>query len=398
MLESFFVPEHKSHVFQHSLLPHQGDWRRGGVVHAGYEVNNPLRVCRVPVQNGTLPTSFSLVASDAPNLIVTAIKPVGNPVADHMTAQHSQPENGFLIRLYESEGQAVSARFKFDPSPEEAWLTDLLERKTEEARIARPRWRQPAEVNVEVPACEIVTLAVRLPALAEPGAPEELGPTAEPYRPVYCRYWDHNLGAAPMGNQPLTLWMRGPVPVGRNTRFSLGISNDSRDRGAAGTVRVVGPEEWTMIPREVPYRISPASQAVYEVMVIVPQEASPCFLRAVIEHGNQVLEDVVPVGEIAPLTASLTREDGCFVVSAANPNSDYVEGHVTLITPLETWGSAADGLALAAVAPRVHTFRLEAGADDRFVFTVDGPASEMWAVAKLMWYGRVQYVQEKQTG
>ncbi|NIR18800.1 MAG: hypothetical protein GTN79_03210 [Gammaproteobacteria bacterium] len=132
-------------------------------------------------------------------------------------------------------------------------------------------------------------------------------------------------------------------------------------------------------------------------MVVVPQDASPCFLRAVIERGDQVLQDVIPVGEIAPLVASLTRQDGRFVVSVGNPNSDYVEGQVALITPLESWGRAAGSLARAAVRPWVHPFRLEAGAADTFGFAIEGTDAGTWAIAKLMWYGRVQYVQEDQT-
>ena len=150
-----------------------------------------------------------------------------------------------------------------------------------------------------------------------------------------------------------------------------------------------------MIPREVPYRIPAGSQAVYEVMVVVPQDAEPCFLRGAIEYGEQTLQDVIPIGDIAPLRASLAREDGRFVLSVANPNSDYVEGEIALITPLESWGGLVGGAARAEVAPRLYPFRLEAGAEEDFAFTVRGDAAGLWAIGKIMWYGRVQYIQEK---
>jgi hypothetical protein len=272
-------------------------------------------------------------------------------------------------------------------------VADLMEHKVGEAKIVSPRRRQPPEVQVQLGACEIKTIVAKLAPLAPAGPPEELGPTEEPCSPIHCRYWDHNAGAAPMGNQPVTLWLQGSLPVGKNTRFPLGVSNDSLDREISGVVEVMAPSEWTLIPRQVPYRIAPGSQAVYEIMVDIPADASPCFLRAATQDGEQVLQDVIPVGEIRPLEVSLTREGSEFVVRAKNPNADYVEGQVALITPLESWGQVVDTFALGEVAPRLHSFRLEAGAEDEFRFAVQGSLGAVWAVAKVMWYGRVQYVQ-----
>jgi hypothetical protein len=148
-----------------------------------------------------------------------------------------------------------------------------------------------------------------------------------------------------------------------------------------------------MIPREVPYRIAAGSQAVYEIMVVVPQDAEPCFIRAVLEQGEHIVQDVVPVGDVAPLTLSLVQEEGRFVLSLANPNPDYVEGEVALITPLEYWGPAVDTLALGHVGPRCRAFRVGPGAEENLAFTAEGIAAGLWAVAKVSWYGRVQYAQ-----
>jgi hypothetical protein len=105
------------------------------------------------------------------------------------------------------------------------------------------------------------------------------------------------------------------------------------------------------------------------------------------------VQDAVPVGEVSPLSAALTREDGRFVVSLANPNADYVEGQVSLVTPLESWGAAADTLALASITPRVRQFQIAARGEEQVAFGIDGPGEGVWAVAKVAWYGRVQYVQ-----
>jgi alpha-mannosidase len=393
-LDRFFIPEHRTHVFEHSLLPHAGDWRRGEVVRAGYEVNSPLRAVQAPLQPGVLPSSLSLLSVDAPNVVVAALKPLGNPLAEQKAAEHSNPANGVIVRAYEAEGKAVSANIRFASSPEAAWTTDLMERKLQDLEVVRSRWKRPAEVRLEVPACGIVSLGAMLQSLAEAGQPKELGPSGEPCSPIHTRYWDHNVGAAPMGNLPVSLWLRGPVSVGQNTRFPLGINNETRDREIAGTVTMIAPAEWTMIPRQLPYRIAPNSPAVYEVMVVVPPDAEPCFIRATTKQGGYEVQDVIPVGDVKPLEAHLRRDAAGFAVNVKNPNADYVEGQVSLITPLETWGNAVGGYAISDISPRLYAFKLEAGEEREFRFAAQGDGEVGWAIAKVAWYGNVRYVQE----
>jgi hypothetical protein len=270
----------------------------------------------------------------------------------------------------------------------------LLETKIGELEVARSRLMSAPEVQLDLPPCDLASIAVKLPPLAEAGPPKQLGPVAEPYSPLHGRWWDHNLGAAPIGNQPVTIWTRGPLPIGETTRFPLGVTNDARDTEVTGSVQMIAPEQWTMIPRQLPYRIQSNSPALYEVMVVVPEDAQPCFVRAVIEEGKQHLQDVIPVGDIRPLEVSLERDEGGFLVRVANPNPDYVEGHVTLITPIETWGVAVDDYRRAAVTPRLHAFTIDADSAQEFRFDAAGSVEDQWAVARVAWYGNVQYVQE----
>jgi len=412
------VPARQSHVFEHALLPHRGDWREAGVVRAGYEFNRPLRAVVKQAEvtadaSPGLPAQFSFVSMDAPNVIVAAVKPLGNPIADRRAAESSAPEREVVVRLYEATGSAAEVQVSFGAGPAEAWLADLMEHTVSEVRVGRagraflrPRrggpGLEPASAALSVSASEVVTLAARwrgciLPA-RRGSEGEDLGPTAEPVSPTFCRYWEQNPGAAPMGNQPVTVWLSGPVPIGQNTRFALGLSNDYRDREISGRVHLLAPPECQLLPREVPYRVPAGSQAVYEAMVIVPPETPPCFLRAVVEDDGRTVQDVIEVGRIAPLEVSLRRASGQFALEVRNPNPDLVEGQVALVTPLEWWGRAAGSLALGAVEPRQHALRLAAGEGKRFLFRVTGNEEGLWAAAKLMWYGRVQYVPETRAG
>jgi len=86
------------HEFTYSLLPHTGDWRTGGVVEQGYDLNNPLLA--LPPESGepgeNLPaspveqTAFSF-ASVEEGLILETVK-------------KAEQGDGWVVRLYETRG------------------------------------------------------------------------------------------------------------------------------------------------------------------------------------------------------------------------------------------------------------------------------------------------------
>jgi len=65
---------------------------------------------------------------------------------------------------------------------------------------------------------------------------------------------------------------------------------------------------------------------------------------------------------------------------------------------MESWGETVDGCGLTAVTPRLHSFRIEANAEQQLAFEIQGDANGQWAIAKVVWYGNVQYVQEPGSG
>jgi hypothetical protein len=323
------------------------------------------------VHGGPLPVELDLVSVDAQNVTIVAVKPA---------------EAGVFVRVHEGEGRPVNAVAAFGPGFEQVWQADSGEDKLGEISSSRFGWRRAPRAPLELQGWESADLLVALKPLAGSGEPVEIGPTVEAYSPIYCRYWDHNLGAAPLGNLPLGVWVDGTLPLGQNTRFPLCLSNDSPDREFVGTVRVQAPEHWMLLPRQIPYRIAPGAQALYEIVVVVPEDASPCFLRFETEEGAQTVQDVLSVGEIALLEASLSREDGGFTVTITNPNPDEVERLVDLIAPPAFW---------RAITPRMQPFRVEAKGSVARRFTVEGEVSGAQPVARVAWYGRVQYAREK---
>ena len=86
-----------AHDFTYALLPHLGDWRQGGVIPAGYDLNAPALPLAVAAQTaGTLPAAYSQFRVDAPNVVLETVK-------------KAEDGSGLILRLYESWGTRTRA-------------------------------------------------------------------------------------------------------------------------------------------------------------------------------------------------------------------------------------------------------------------------------------------------
>ena len=448
-LDKFFVPEHKDHRFFYSLCAHTGDWRRGEVTRQAQEFNQPLvarpfdalrvapagtagavptcpersrrskvegRQCAVErgadagAAEGALPARHSFLSVEPANVFLTALKPRGNPLA--MGARRGEGEGpSFIARIYEAHGEAARAEFSSPFSVTQAWQSDVMEARGAELRVTG------GKVAFELSPYRIETLelsASRQSLLA--GA--RFGPQQEAAQPLHMRYWEHNLGAAPMGNQPVTVTMQGAPAVGATTRFTLSVANARVEAEAVGRVRMLVPEGWTITPAQVPFRVAAGGQQDFELAIIIPADARPGYVRAQVEIGGQVYQEVLAVGEMKPVAAWARRagvgagpfdsaQDKHAVpvqieVTLRNPNPESVQGRVDIITPLETWGAAAGEFALATVRPAAQGFELAPGAETMLVFEVTARAREdpceqgcdpdFWAFARVACHGQVQYL------
>ncbi len=106
------------HVFTYSLLPHEGNFARGGVVYAGHELN-----CSLEVYGGSPGRSErSFVSVEPPSLIVSAVKP-------------AEDGSGVVVRLYEPHGARGEVELTLDGDCSRAVLCDCLEREEKELRL-----------------------------------------------------------------------------------------------------------------------------------------------------------------------------------------------------------------------------------------------------------------------
>jgi len=444
-LDEFFVPEHKDHRFFYALSAHAGDWRSGETTRRAYEFNQSLiaRQCRpakgrapsayreclaaTPAKGvrasaeAGLPPRYGFLSVAPANVFLSALKPRGYPLA--MGGQRKPDEPTALIaRLYEGHGEAARAELS-SAFLTEAWQSDLLENRGAALRAAG------GQVAIALAPYEIQTLEwsgpwgeasaeARRDAMEPRGegeagdegarlCPSSFGPQCEAVQPLPMRYWEHNLGPAPMGNQSTTVTMEGAPAVGATTRFTLNVANAMADEEAAGTVNIGVPDGWRITPARVPFRVKAGGEQEFELAIIIPGDARPGYVRAQVEIAGQAYEELLPVGEMKPVEASARRVEGGFEVMVRNPNPERMSGRVDIITPLETWGAAVGDFAQAWVRPAAQGFSLDAGGEAKLVFAVERAAAETplapdaseqpspgapWAYARVACGGQVRYV------
>ena len=123
------------HQMTYSLLPHNSGFTTESVIRPAYELNCPMQA--VP---GTPPRSLPpLVAVDAPNVIVEAIK-------------HAEDEQAYVIRLYEPERSATKTTLSFGFLPKRVVNATMLEEPLNELDL----WDNRVQVSMR--AFEIKTI------------------------------------------------------------------------------------------------------------------------------------------------------------------------------------------------------------------------------------------------
>jgi hypothetical protein len=262
--------------------------------------------------------------------------------------------------------------------------------------LGQPRDGQPGTLEPY----EIGTVRLTpVPASAAPSETVEIGPRIQPVQPVYARYWLHNKGPAPMGNQPVSVHLhRGDGHDwrdGRDGAVEVTVASDLTSTTYEGTVWITAPPGWTADPFERPVRLAPGGWTRFTVDLGAGPDAAGGVLAARLDYAGGTVEDVLPLGDdpgavVATLPADELRlrpgQRGTLTVRLENTAGYAVRGEVQAISPWGTW---------EMVSPSVQGFELGAGgqADVRIDVAVpEGTADgHWWALAKVMWFGRVAY-------
>jgi alpha-mannosidase len=408
-----FVPENKTHVFRYALYPHARDWREAETVKVGYDFNNPLVAVGTGVHDGELPPEKSFIETKARNLVISALKLGGNPQATFNSKEENElssypalSQQGsklrpLILRAYETDGAATNSAIRTDFKVDGRQIGMIEQRQN--SGIAFNGFEVDDTQGFD--AFAIKTFELFSPRKSAANQP--LGATKEPVQPVFARYWQHNAGAAPIGNDAVKVSLRPLEQMGNLSTFSwddpynqggittvgvrVQIVNNYRDRKIAGAVALEVPDDWRVVPDTVPYEIDADGSFVKDVIVTafpvkrnLEFERASGLIKARIEHDGQTFQDVLNIGKPFKLEWRTEKTADGVLVYVKNPHRQAIEGAVSLIEPYESWLWTNEN------APREQGFSVPARGEITLKFAAnDGDA---WAIARLAYNGWVEYL------
>ena len=448
---SSFAWQHWSHTFEYALVAGEGGWREAGFTVAGQEYNHDLLACETGVHAGQLPAAASLCEVTSPPAMLSALKPHGNPLASGRPGTPRR-EDGVTVRLRDAgrgpgPGAAgTAARVRLFTAPGTARLTSLLEDAD-----GAPLPLVDGAAEAVVPAAGTVTLALAgFGAGPEAGGPAESGPARpgsappEPAQPVFSRYWLHGKGPAPAGNLPVAVHLSpgrvalapAPGPVSADSApgsvpadsAPLRLTVAGGREPASGLVALDVPPGLVVEPAgqaaPLRYELAGGGFAAWDLTARVLPGTPPgrYYVAArILDDLGQSLEDaaLVTVGEppappldrpldellplleadeqaaaaeiglrLLPATMAIgAGRAGELSVQVTNGTAAPVRGECQMISPLGTW---------QLLGPWTRGFAAEPGELVTLCYSVRLPAparpgSHWWALAKVMYFGRIAY-------
>ncbi|HXW82563.1 MAG TPA: NEW3 domain-containing protein, partial [Acidimicrobiales bacterium] len=482
---SNFELEHWDHVYEHALVTGDGDWRATGCTREAQAFNTPLLAVVEPAHPGDLPAAGSFLELKDPSqhVLLAVLKPVENPLAGgrlpgqaRSAGRATGPDGSsarpdetveLTARLYESAGRDATATLSGGLSwtIEEAWSANLLEEAGEpiecpdgnltlsfapaETRTVRlvlrraPRAGAAGSASAGSASAGSVAAGpsrapagpAPAPATAAVGTAPGLGLGLEPAQPTFSRYWLHNKGSAPMGNQLLAVHLAPTsLRVRKEADASLvaTVSSGAVQAEQAGNVEIVVPAGWAAEPPSRLFNVAPGAHASVTFRLTPAAKAKPgrYFVAArVLDAAGQAQEDVatvdlLPVDPLGPyqtggqgaggqggtasqssfdhpstqigaeLEALMTRDSltvapgtsDVLAVRLANKTSGEIRGEAQLLSPFETW---------PLTAPWTEGFIVAPGGQTEVPFTVTVPADARaltsWLLVKVMYFGRLWY-------
>lgn len=398
-----FVPEHKTHVFKYSLYPHEKDWREADVVRVGENFNNPLIAVQTDAHDGNLPNEKSFVELQSDNVVISSLKVGGDPQANFRSI-YRETERPLSLRFYETEGRKTSPIFKLGRNGWQVGETSLLENEPAESLTT-----DGDSFGTELSGFAIKTFNLK-PKKPVPAATRDAGASvaAETVQPVFSRYWLHNSGAAPIGNDAVKISLRPLEQSGELSTFAyddkynqggtttvaarVQIVNNYHDRRISGEAVLEVPENWRVVPERIAYDVEPNGSFVKDIAVIAfPVKKNLAFerasglIKARTAHDGQIFEDVLNLGKTFALEWTTAQTENETVVVIKNPHRQTIQGAVALIAPPEAW------FFRSPTFPREQGFTVAPDSEIELRFATGGLPAGTWKIARIAYNGNVDY-------
>ena len=343
------------------------------------------------------------------NVIITALKPKSNGNEAFKAKTSTDVKNGIIIRLYEAHGQSETISIESIFSISKAEKVNLMERNPEQVAY------NESSVTMDIEPNSIETFLLSIKAKAK----HEFQNNKKKYE-AYAQFWQHNEGAAPTGYLPVSVKIMGELkpftgskPHKNVQQLEIAVINDYTDSPISGKLKIDCPPGLRAVPPEIEYKVGANNESFYPVAIILENASlEPGFIVATIEQKESIVYDVLGYNlpekqfghdfnkdtEIARLDWKINELDGKIELIITNPFAQSIKGNVSLIGPVETWGiKEVNPISLMGVAPWRQSFEVPAFGKDTLFFELSPTnnksikKSEIWLVAKLAYYGYVDY-------
>lgn len=355
------IPEEGTHRFVYALYPHEDTWAKARSYRKAIEFNFILDGIVTSQHNGQLPQAYSFIDLGDSDIILTALKFRGTPVAGPID---SKKDEDVIIRVYEPAGREASFEIQSCFPILRMYQMDLTEKNI--ALIKR--------FNLTPFSIETYSLSLKKRILGY----VDYDITAEPHQPVYVRYWRNNAGASPIGNLPIVASLRK-----EEEKIVLYIANDLLDKDVSGEIllRAFG----IGLDRDkVEFTLSPGAYIRHEIATFRGETSG--IIESLWEYGGQSYKDTFILGKINSLDVSL--KDG--LISIYNPNQFEVEGEIILGTPIELWGEdLVEEFSFGNLSER---FNFYCAPNSSCSIEVDYRHPKGWSIIKLAYMGNTLYL------
>jgi len=357
-----FIPEEGTHRFVYALYPHRGTWAEAKAYRKGMEFNFGLDSIVTTSHEERLPLSYSFIDFEESDIVLTALKLKGNPLAGPTTNK----EEEVIVRVYEPAGKQVSFEVNSSLPILGTFHTDLMENTI-----------SPISDFVLTPfAIETYKLLIK----KNPVTYSDYDIKIEPHQPVYVRYWRHNSGAAPIGNLPIVVSLRKEEDT-----ITLYVANDLIDKNVSGKVFLNASSGISLSTEKIEFSLPPGEYTKYSISASY-SEGTAGVIEATWTYDENTYKDVLIVGEIKPLEVSLVDKE----IIISNPNPYEVEGEAIIGGPIELWGEELIDFSIDE-SPERFNFRCPPYGEYRV--KIDYKFLQHWGIVKLAYMGNTVYKQ-----
>lgn len=382
------------HLFYYSLFPHLSEEvKLQEVKKIAEEFNNPLFVVCTDLHKGTLrEKELSFVNIEPENVFLSCFKLKGYPEAEYQSNFKYKPE--IILRVYEYAGKDTPAKISFFSPIIKAYQSDFYEKEKGDITPDQNK------LYFKISSFSVETFGFKTEKIIKK-TKEDLDLKKESIQPVYSRFYKYNLGAEPLGNQPVSIsFEKEKVELKEKISIKLKISSDYQDKTISGNIKLLGPS-FKINPAKIKYKLNSKDYKIFDVSIIPDKSVKSGRIFAFLEDAGQTYFDVLKIGEENKILdikyedeIILKNESEEINISLKNNSSCKVEGSIYIISPVETWGEISHLYGFIEITPHIQKIEILPNEEKILNFKINTKnklSESFFAVVKLVYNGEVFY-------